>query len=89
MIKPSNVTRHELIGLRCEANSKSENMKISGRVIDETRNTFVMMTKNGEKTLIKEKYNFVFRLPEKSVKVNGSALLGRPKDRIKKKTDKW
>lgn len=89
MIKPSNVTRHELIGLKCEARSKSEDKKIDGRVIDETRNTFVMMTERGRRTLIKDKYDFVFKLPEKNVKVNGVALIGRPKDRIKKKIDKW
>ena len=89
MIKPSNVTRHELIGLKCEAHPKIGNAKIDGRVIDETRNTLVMLTEKGKRTLIKDKYNFVFRLPEKSVKVNGAALIGRPKDRIKKKIDKW
>ncbi len=89
MIKPSNVTRHELIGLKCEANQKTGKIKIDGRVIDETRNTFVIVTEKGKKTLIKDKYNFVFRLPDKRVKVNGAALIGRPKDRIKKKIEKW
>ena len=89
MIKPSNVTRHELIGLKCEARPKTGNVKIDGRVIDETRNTFVMLTEKGRRTLIKDKYNFVFRLPEKYVRVSGAALIGRPKDRIKKKIDKW
>lgn len=89
MIKPSNVTRHELIGLKCEARSKAEDKKIDGRVIDETRNTFVMTTEKGKRTLIKNKYNFVFKLPEKNVLVDGKNLVGRPKDRIKKKIDKW
>ena len=89
MIKRSNVTRHELIGLKCEANQKTGKVKIDGRVIDETRNTFVIMTEKGKRTLIKDKYNFVFKLPGTGVKVNGTALIGRPKDRIKKKIEKW
>ncbi|MBI3413540.1 MAG: ribonuclease P protein subunit [Candidatus Aenigmarchaeota archaeon] len=89
MIKPSNITKHEIIGLKCEASLKGGASKIDGRVIDETRNTFVVQTKKGKKTLIKDKYNFVFKLPEKSVNVSGVVLVGRSRDRIKKKTDKW
>lgn len=89
MMKPANITRHEIIGLKCEANFKGRTTKIAGWIIDETRNTFVMKTDNGKKTLIKEKYDFIFKLPGKSVKVNGTALIGRPQDRIKKKIEKW
>ncbi|MBI1971791.1 MAG: ribonuclease P protein subunit [Candidatus Aenigmarchaeota archaeon] len=89
MITPSNLTKHELIGLKCEALSKAENKKIDGCVVDETRNTLVMMTERGKRTLIKEKYKFVFKLPEKKVIVDGENLVGKPKDRIKKKIDKW
>ncbi|MBI4177414.1 MAG: ribonuclease P protein subunit [Candidatus Aenigmarchaeota archaeon] len=89
MIKPVNVTRHELIGLKCEALLRAGDKKFSGRLVDETRSTFMIMTEKGKKMLIKEKYDFVFALPEGSVKVSGDSLIGRPRERIKKKIDKW
>ncbi len=89
MIGNSNLVRHELIGLECEAHSKKRDTVITGKIIDETRNTLLMATKTGKKTVVKNEYNFVFRLPENSVKVNGTALIGRSKERVKKKIDKW
>ena len=89
MIKPSNVVRHEIIGLHCTV-QKSKNDKMMGTVLDETRNTLILSTKAGRKTLIKEKHTFVFQLPDdKTVEVEGKVLVGRPQDRIKKKFDKW
>lgn len=89
MIKPANVTRHELIGLECEALPKSGSKKLAGRLMDETRNAFVIMTEKGKKMAVKEKYDFVFALPEGNVKVSGDSLIGRPAERIKKRADKW
>ncbi len=89
MIGHSNLVRHELIGLECEAYLKNNDKIITGKIIDETRNTLVMATKMGKRTMIKNECDFVFKLQETSVKVNGAVLIGRPKDRIKKKIDKW
>ncbi len=89
MIKPSNITRHEIIGLQCEAIPKNKGTAIEGVVLDETRNTFTLTTVKGKKTMVKEKYKFKFKIPDGPVEVDGAALVGRPQDRIKKKIEKW
>ncbi len=91
MIKPSNIQRHEMIGFKCEARLKggTDKKTIMGTVIDETRNTLMLSTRNGKKTMVKEKYDFVFRLDNKNIVVNGASIVGRPQERIKKKIDKW
>ncbi|MFH0889652.1 MAG: ribonuclease P protein subunit [Candidatus Aenigmatarchaeota archaeon] len=89
MIKPSNIIRHEIIGLQCTACPKSTGTAINGIVLDETRNTFTLTTPKGKKTVIKEKYRFNFTIPDGIVKVDGATLVGRPQDRIKKKIEKW
>jgi ribonuclease P protein subunit POP4 len=94
MITPENLVRHELIGLKVRIAS-SENPEIagvSGRVIDESRNTLTMETPaRKEKTFVKEQCVFSFYLPSvrKWVKVDGRIIIARPEDRIKKKFEKW
>ncbi len=94
MITPGNLVRHELIGLAVKI-SESKNPQlsgISGRVIDETRNTLVIEKGDGsEKRIAKEDCTFSFRMPGSGewVSVEGSVILARPEDRIKKKLDKW
>jgi len=91
MLTPKNLVKHELIGLVLEvADSKNPSQKgLRGRVVDETRNTLVIETDKGEKTLMKEQCVFIFELEQGKVKVNGSMLVARPEDRIKKKTRAW
>ena len=87
MLTPKNLVRHELIGLGVEvADSENPSNKgMKGIVMDETRNTLVIETGKGEKTLIKEQCIFIFKLPEGKVRVDGKILVARPEDRIKKK----
>ena len=93
MITPENVVRHELIGLKVEVRESTnpKSIGIKGRVIDETRNTFKIEKRGGkEVTLAKEDCKFVFTLPDrKRVMIEGSILVSRPEDRIKKKFKKW
>ncbi len=92
-ITPQNLVRHELIGLKVKVENSSDPTQkgISGRVIDETYNTLKIETKDGsEKTVIKENCIFVFTLPNKTkVQVDGTLLVSRLEDRIKKKFPKW
>lgn len=86
------MVRHELIGLRARvAKSTDPSQKgVSGKIVDETFNTIVIETKNGEKRLPKENCVFVVRLPDSTrVEIDGSVIIGRPEDRIKKKFQKW
>ncbi|WP_421078426.1 ribonuclease P protein component 1 [Methanothermococcus sp. Ax23] len=89
MITPQNILRHELIGLNVEI-VKSSNLSlvgIKGKVVDESRNTFVIERfDNGKEIRIpKDVAVFRFELNDKSVDVIGSLLIGRPEDRLKRK----
>jgi ribonuclease P protein subunit POP4 len=88
MITPSNLVRHELTGLAVKvADSKNPaNKGLEGKVISETRNTIIIETRKGEKTLFKDQCTFVFELPGgEKVRVDGELLVARPEDRVKKK----
>lgn len=85
---PENLVMHELIGLAVRVSSSSDPGKkgIAGKVIDETRNTLLAETKNGErKVLPKKECVFRFTLPDGAVvEVDGKAIVSRPEDRTKK-----
>ena len=89
MITPENIVRHELIGLRVlvESGSNKTCAGIEGIVVDETRNMiFIEKEKGSIAKIPKADYVFVFTLPDgKRVRVNGSLLVGRPEDRVKKR----
>jgi ribonuclease P protein subunit POP4 len=91
-ITPENLVRHELIGLKVKIkNSPDKTQKgISGKVIDESYNTFRIETLKKEKTVTKGINVFIFTLPDRTkVQVDGKLLVSRPEDRIKKKIPKW
>lgn len=86
-ITPENVTRHELIGLvaKVEKTRNKSAGNIIGKVVDETRNTLVIETKNGEKKTVKDATLYSFVLPSKTkVEVEGKLIVGRPEERLKK-----
>ncbi|MBT5274481.1 ribonuclease P protein subunit [Candidatus Woesearchaeota archaeon] len=86
MITPQNILRHELIGLNVQVtkalNPLSRNIK--GEVIDETQQTILIRTKNGDKKLLKRLATFEFDLKKARVEVKGLELIGRSWERIKK-----
>ncbi len=87
MMDKKNLTRHELIGLGAtivESMNKSL-IGISGRVVDETRNTLTIdggdhMTKK----LLKGQVTLRFKYDHDEEVVDGKTLVGRPEDRLKK-----
>jgi len=82
------ILQEEFIGLEAKI-LESENpsyVGISGTVIDETRNTLVLLHSNGRKVILKELSVFHFRLPDGTiVKIDGKAIVGRPEDRVKRR----
>lgn len=91
-ITPGNILRHELIGLdvRILRDSNPSNVSISGKVIDESRNTLVIRHSGEAKMIAKKDAVFIFELPDGGVEVEGRALVGRPEDRVKRKLKrKW
>ncbi len=88
MITPENLVRHELIGLLVEVveGTNPFQVGISGRVVDETRNTFLIETRSGDKRVPKSCNCFLFTLSQGlKVKAEGSVLVSQPENRINKK----
>ena len=85
MISSRNVLRHELIGLDVLVTRASNpgHAGGSGRIVDETRNTLVILTERGEKRIPKRFSVFRLRLPDgTTVDVDGSSLEMQPERRI-------
>jgi ribonuclease P protein subunit POP4 len=78
---------HELIGTEAKV-SKCKNLNcrgISGRIVNETRNTFTLLDEDKEKIIAKDSAVFHFRFSDgTTVEVDGKLLSGRPEDRLKK-----
>ncbi|HIH14244.1 MAG TPA: ribonuclease P protein component 1 [Nanoarchaeota archaeon] len=92
MITPSNVVRHELIGLHAKVVQarNTANLKLAGKIVNETYKTLVIDTRTGEKRLFKDQVVMQLELPDrKKVEVDGQLLVARPWDRLKKKLAKW
>jgi ribonuclease P protein subunit POP4 len=91
-IRPENILRHELIGLKTIIARSSNTLLVGtrGRIVDETRNTVKLNTRGGVKMIPKGIAVFRFDLPDGSiVEVEGAKLVGRPENRMKAKGRKW
>jgi len=86
MITPTNLIRHELIGLDVVVSESLNPLSIGiqGKVIDETQQTLTIQTKKGNKKILKRLAIFVFKVKDKKVEVNGSVIAKRPWERISK-----
>ena len=88
MITPENLKVHELIGLRASVAKTSSLPRkgLAGMVVDETKNTIVLLGKDGRERAVPKKGSvFRFTLPGgKKAEVDGSAIAFRPYDRPKK-----
>ena len=86
-LTPENLAVHELIGLRVRvAESLSlPHRGISGVVVDETKNSLVLRTGRGERTVPKKGCVFSFSLPGgRKALLDGGRIAFRPYDRPKK-----
>ncbi len=59
-------------------------INISGKIIDETKNTFLLEIGNQQKIIAKNIAIFEFEYHRKKILIEGSRLLYRSEDRIKK-----
>jgi ribonuclease P protein subunit POP4 len=79
--------RYELIGTQAEVSSSTHSgyFGLSGKIIDETRNTFTILSGEKRKTVPKSFAVFQLKFPDGAiVKIDGKILVGRPEDRLKK-----
>ena len=77
----------EYIGLEAFVlKSPSKNrIGISGKVVDETKNTFSIEQKNGKVARIpKKNTGFLFRKGKEKFEIDGSTIIYRPEERTKK-----
>lgn len=85
-IMPS-VVQGEFIGLGAKV-AKSANpslAKVRGKIVDETRNTFIILHEGKQKTVPKDTSVFHFVMQDGTVvEIDGKLLVGRPEDRVKK-----
>ena len=88
MITSENLKVHELIGLRAKVSSSrsAPHKGLSGLVVDETKNTIVLLGKQGkERAVPKKGCVFLFTLPGGAkASLAGDAIAFRPYDRPKK-----
>jgi ribonuclease P protein subunit POP4 len=88
MLAPENLARQELIGLRVMVEDCTNPCLkgLSGKVVDETRNTFLLETERGLRRIPKSNTSLIFTLPDgRRVKVAGSVLISQPENRINKR----
>ena len=86
-IGPKNIVIHELIGLDVVVINHADPTLIGlrGKVVDETMNTLVLETEEGEKIVPKKYGVFCFRLPDgRWTLVKGDEILFRPHERTKR-----
>jgi ribonuclease P protein subunit POP4 len=84
----SSIVQCEFIGLETKVvrSSNPHIVGISGRVVDETRNTLTILHDGKRKVVIKDTAVFDFVMPDGTVvEIDGKVILGRPEDRIKKR----
>lgn len=80
------LARDELIGLNVkikECDDPYWNEK-SGIIIDETKNTFTIEIEEKQKMIAKKIAKFEFDIDGKKITIDGSKIMYRPEDRIKK-----
>ncbi len=82
-MKESLFVRTELIGLDVEVLSEPYS-EISGKVVDETKNTFTIESAGTERMVPKPGNEFRFAYEGRTIDIKGSEILHRPEDRIKK-----
>ena len=83
------IVRSEFIGTEAEVSQSphKDYVGLSGRVIDETKNTFTLLHAEKAKRIVKEAAIFRFKYSDGTiVQIDGKLLTGRPEDRLKKTT---
>jgi len=84
---PRNIIYHELIGLYAKVidSATQTYIGLEGKVVNESYNALIIQTGRGEKKILKHISKFMFTLPsDLKVIVDGSRIVGRPEERLKK-----
>lgn len=79
--KVRNLLKGELIGHTIQVPSK----KLKGMIIDETKYTFEIITKNNQRKKINKAQQLMFTIDNKKIIIEGKLLQLKPEERIKLK----
>jgi RNase P/RNase MRP subunit p29 len=79
--KLEELLKRELIGMNIRVIGKN----IQGKIIDETKNMFMVKTGRRTKRIIKKNSKMEFMINNERILVDGCKLVARPEDRIKLK----
>ena len=84
MISAENLIAHELIGLRTEVQESSnpQIIGVKGKIVDETKHMFLLLTNNGVKMLSKKHNKWGFYLHDQKISVSGTFLGKRAYERL-------
>ena len=81
------VIRFEFIGVegRVAQSPHDDYVGVGGKIVGETRNTFIFINEGKRRSVIKESAVFNFKFDDGTiVQIDGRLLVGRPEDRLKK-----
>ena len=73
------ILRGEFIGKQVSIPGR----KVEGKIIDETKNSFLVKTSNARKRILKANSLFHIKAGNSFVEVDGNAIAMKPEDRIK------
>ena len=85
-ISPS-IVQDEFLGLELTIvkSLNSSTVGLTGKVVNETRNTFTILHNGEQKVVIKDTSVFGLIMTDGTVvEIDGKTIMGRPEDRIKK-----
>jgi ribonuclease P protein subunit POP4 len=84
MITPENIASHELIGLqtRIVDSSNKQINGLYGKIVDETKYTFTLDTKNGIKKIAKSSCHWKFEFNGQEKQLDGAMLTKRSFERV-------
>lgn len=83
------ILKGEFIGLRVKVtkSANSSYVGILGTIVDETRNTLVIRDEEKKRIVAKNQAVLEITLPDSAVvEIDGKYLVGRPEDRLKRRT---
>ena len=81
------IRRKELIGREVELvdSTNKDNIGIKGKIINETKHTFIIKQSKTKKTIMKNNTTLKIKMNNKNIIIKGKSLVGRPEDRIQKR----
>jgi ribonuclease P protein subunit POP4 len=86
LITCDNLISHEIVGLFARTFDSGPYTGLSGQIVRETRNMITIRSGEALKNLPKKSINLKLTLPSRGCFISGNSLIGRPEDRIVRKS---